>query len=773
MSSTSQTVTIRREKKELASITLSKGCEPVLVGRSSSCVLRLPSDDYSASGVHAKIFWKGSSLMIEEAGSRNGVFKDGQPIKRATKLVPGSMYAIGGCILSVKGKDKKGKKGRVVRKYHQLEFLNGEEAGRMVDVVPPEDGKEFDIGLDPKCSIHLKDLLVSRRHAVLKANDAGECWIEDLGSRNGTFVNGERLSGKERLLRDGDVIAVAYFEFRFLDRAVAHTRVHVLFKLGVVVVTGCVIAMGYIAWKASRKPVQNYLDRAYQTAAQGDFAASRRAIKESRDARDASEYRQQIDALSNKIDAWENTRATWLAVQGDIVANRLERARKALDGLVSGPVDSWGWNPEEMAATRRDADLAARALHHYFDGKDAIESAGNDANSDADKRVRELIGPIEAFLRESREAAAGRPFLVRVMKHLDELLSDLRIIRSGYDVIDESIGKISAKTPDFRLIYSDFDRIASSEKQSSAVRSYARQQLAICQAFVTAQDFLDDELAKLLKLDFVGVRQAADEIKLPSQELCLRHGRYSDARAVFAERHKQLLHEATAIQVMIEGLAAMGITESQRGEDINLFLNTTNVSRALAFDCLRRRPPNARRPEPVGMYDTLFGIEYTFESLRALPNAFNGRNIRSMNFSPRCVSARKAFDRVEAFAQYLDSADRKYLQRGNLGRCYTQCVRIMIERERLVQWLKNFKGAERSEIVASFYADFLSLRPADVAKRVLRDRFAKLRRELIALDERYAMETDPEKQLKIRDAIMDKGIPGDPVLHAKWAQKFD
>jgi hypothetical protein len=359
------------------------------------------------------------------------------------------------------------------------------------------------------------------------------------------------------------------------------------------------------------------------------------------------------------------------------------------------------------------------------------------------------------------------------MKHIVQLLSDLRTIRSGYDIIDESIGKISAATPDFRLIYGDFDRIAASEKQTPAVRNYARQQLAICQAFVTAQDFLDDELAKLLKLDFAGVRQTADEVKLPSQELCIRHGRYSDARAVFADRHKQLQHEATAIQLMIEGLVAAGITESQRGDDINLFLNTTNIVKALDFDCLKRRPPNARRPEPVGMYDTLFGIEYTYESLRALPNAFNGRNIRTMNFSPRCVSAKQAFDRVEAFVQYLDSKDRKYLQRGTLGRYYTQCVRIMIERERLVQWLKGVKGTERCEIVASFYADFFALRSADVAKRVLRERFTKLRRDLIALDERYTQETDPEKQLGIRDEIMAKGVPGDPVLHAKWAQKFD
>ena len=104
MSSTSLTVSARRDSKELASVTLTKGCEPVFVGRSSSCLLKLPADDHSVSAVHAKIFWKGSSLMIEDAGSRNGIFKDGQPLKRAAKMVPGSLYAVGSCLLSVAGK---------------------------------------------------------------------------------------------------------------------------------------------------------------------------------------------------------------------------------------------------------------------------------------------------------------------------------------------------------------------------------------------------------------------------------------------------------------------------------------------------------------------------------------------------------------------------------------------------------------------------------------------------------------------------------------------
>ena len=52
------------------------------------------------------------------------------------------------------------------------------------------------------CDIELNDPGVSRRHAVLRQVDDGLA-IEDLGSKNGTFVNDRRIDGLERL-RAGD-----------------------------------------------------------------------------------------------------------------------------------------------------------------------------------------------------------------------------------------------------------------------------------------------------------------------------------------------------------------------------------------------------------------------------------------------------------------------------------------------------------------------------------------------------------------------------------------
>jgi len=85
----------------------------------------------------------------------------------------------------------------------RLEVVSGARAGLLFplagDIVTVGRGSECHLRLDPD-----KDLQVSGRHAALRRTPAG--WkILDLGSRNGTAVNGAPLTA-EHLLADGDRI---------------------------------------------------------------------------------------------------------------------------------------------------------------------------------------------------------------------------------------------------------------------------------------------------------------------------------------------------------------------------------------------------------------------------------------------------------------------------------------------------------------------------------------------------------------------------------------
>ncbi len=69
------------------------------------------------------------------------------------------------------------------------------------------------LGRHPSCDIKLEDGSVSREHARISLV-AGRYYIEDLNSRNGTYVNGELIRGR-RQLADTDLIKICDLQFSF------------------------------------------------------------------------------------------------------------------------------------------------------------------------------------------------------------------------------------------------------------------------------------------------------------------------------------------------------------------------------------------------------------------------------------------------------------------------------------------------------------------------------------------------------------------------------
>ncbi|RCX10161.1 FHA domain-containing protein [Extensimonas vulgaris] len=76
------------------------------------------------------------------------------------------------------------------------------------------------LGRRPYNDIVIDNLAVSGEHAALHMHD-GEVEIEDLGSTNGTYVNGKPV--RRRVLQHGDKIIVGKYLLRFVDeQALAH-----------------------------------------------------------------------------------------------------------------------------------------------------------------------------------------------------------------------------------------------------------------------------------------------------------------------------------------------------------------------------------------------------------------------------------------------------------------------------------------------------------------------------------------------------------------------
>ena len=85
-------------------------------------------------------------------------------------------------------------------------------------------GTSLTIGRGSGCDVQLAwDERVSRVHAALELVGSDWTLVDDGLSRNGTFLNGERLSGRRRL-HDGDTFVLGSTSFRFWDTSRAVTQ---------------------------------------------------------------------------------------------------------------------------------------------------------------------------------------------------------------------------------------------------------------------------------------------------------------------------------------------------------------------------------------------------------------------------------------------------------------------------------------------------------------------------------------------------------------------
>ena len=79
------------------------------------------------------------------------------------------------------------------------------------------------IGRSKKCDIYIKDPFMSKENTEIYLHE-GKFYIKDLGSTNGTFVNGKQLLDKPSRLKDSDKITIGGVDFLFVDTFVPEVK---------------------------------------------------------------------------------------------------------------------------------------------------------------------------------------------------------------------------------------------------------------------------------------------------------------------------------------------------------------------------------------------------------------------------------------------------------------------------------------------------------------------------------------------------------------------
>jgi ABC-type multidrug transport system ATPase subunit/pSer/pThr/pTyr-binding forkhead associated (FHA) protein/ABC-type multidrug transport system permease subunit len=180
---------------------LGSGSRPVqiTIGRSPESTVKI--DLPIVSWNHAVITQENGQYILEDRNSRNGtaIGELGNRIHRAA-LDPNDVVFLGSFKIAA---------SRLLSAEHTVEI------GENVYTKVPFQGSSMEIGRDPNCDVPLEFPMVSWRHARLTRAAEG-ILVEDLGSRNGTYVDGIRITGKV-LVRPGQEIGLGSFRFQLLE----------------------------------------------------------------------------------------------------------------------------------------------------------------------------------------------------------------------------------------------------------------------------------------------------------------------------------------------------------------------------------------------------------------------------------------------------------------------------------------------------------------------------------------------------------------------------
>ena len=727
--------------------------DTITIGRSSDCVWVIPQEDNVASGHHAVILMRKGHLCLRDTGSRNGIFYKGRKIQEKN-LAPDDQFSIGNCTLYV----ERVKPIRNAR--HELVYLNTELKGKSVILDRPR----FVVGSAPSCDLVIDEQLVSQRHSEF-ATRADGCWLKDLCSKNGTFVNGTKLSSNtERLLVDDDVVSISFVDFKFVDGKVEHSKVRIWYSLGVVAVTIFVVLALNWLWMGMKGSSDSSLNRARQEAAAERFAEAREALKESRTRRGADGNLIVYQELERSVAIWENIFDGWEKARSALSHGNWVEASRILGRITDADPNVWGWNDTTALEMRKEAFAVKQLL-------DACLRAGGSMRDDrSGKNLAELRQAAAVIARTEMQFQKNPP------AYLEKLLAEARTLHSQInrnlqylERLESILARIESEADNLTLVLGDLEELKTQAEPGVRVRiENCMVPLAMLQR---AGKQIRSAMIAVQQLDFSRLEKI--RIDLPTLEQCAVNENIATLRKRQERVFNQILDTAASLRPLIDMLRQAGLDENAAlPECVTVFLDPEVMAKVFACDALDREMPSRLRSEPAGEYDRVLGIEGFFEFIYALPAPYDQSIYAEFQFQPEIVKFRTLLSAVQTFRMFSDQKENEWLHAGSFLRLYEKTREILAGRDRIAE---EYLGAQYSEargkILANAIVIFLSEgKSSEESLEAFSRDVKELRNPIIRLARDYNSAV-PEEKIRIRDTILEQGIPGDPVVRRMWGFK--
>ena len=727
----------------------------IVIGRSRECTWSLDGVDPSTSSKHAMISRRKSNFYITDLGSRNGIFFQNKRIKER-KLALGDKINLGECTITV---DVAAEAPRRISKFHRLAYANEKGKRIVVDISKPR----MILGSSNDCDLIFQDQLISSQHAEITLKSDGSCWLRDLGSRNGTSVNGaELLPDSERMLQDNDVITIAYLDIHFWDAEADHQDSRIGTVVIVVAVTLLIILGGYIAYGKLTPDAPKLIDIAMREMQAGRFDSAKKILSDAVPfAENAADTEYQRNQLLRRIAMWEDTIKVWNSVQQDLNAGYFGRATQKISSISNDDLNLWTW-PDGAVEKKK-----AMAVKKLLDACSASSACLKNMMSTVDEleQIRRDLALAITECGKFNDAYFAKciKFAQPYMRRIDKTLGDDKELQRTLALLNEP-------KPDYSAIVKRLNEI--SERSSGPVKARADRVLPALNTLRRETLKMLEMVEKVCDLDFKTVQ--AFRLDLPDGIDYSSEKNIGTLKNQLIDTVRRFKDAALQLSLIHDDLVRRGIVPGKPIPFISLFEDPDLMSKIYRIDTLDLPLPKSSRETPSGQYDAMLGVEFFYDYISNVHTHSLTINIDELPFKPKILLLKENLREIDRFISFADKDENDWFNHGAFAEYLKFCKGILQRRDKIVQseLAREVSPGTREFLISRGIAAYLlpdGKQKADLEAE-LEKSFSTLKLKMRGLNTKYNLAM-PEEALKIRGQIIQTGLPGDANLKKMWQQR--